>query len=158
MKKKFCYIVLSIIIMIFASSCSKYYYYKGKETNRYYTNLLSEGINLNGSYRCTITDTSFYKEKELSSEDLKVIPNFISSLDEKSFIDKPKNLPKKPLYKIFITISNEKYVINVYNKDLVSIYPWDGFYEMDFINMSKVPYSYNLYNISNYMIPRDSNK
>lgn len=157
MKKKFCYIFLFIIFMLFTSSCSKYYNYKGKENNHYYTTLLSAEINLNNSYKCSIADTAFYKEKNLSSEDLNILPNFISSLDEKSFIDKPKNLPQKPLYKIFITISNKKYVINVYNKDLASIYPWDGFYEMDFINMSKVPYSYNLYNICNYVIPRDNN-
>ncbi|WP_097027077.1 DUF4883 family protein [Clostridium peptidivorans] len=157
MKRKLCYVILLMMLMLFTSSCSRYHYYKGKETKYYYTNLLSNEINLNNSYRCSITDTSYYKEKELSSEDLKVIPNFFSSLDEKSFMDRPKDLPKKPLYKIFITISNEKYVINVYSKDLASIYPWDGFYEMDFINMSKVPYSYNLYNICNYMIPRDKN-
>ena len=157
MKRKLCYITLFMIFILFTSSCSNYYYYKGKESNYYYTNLLSKKISLNNSYRCSITDTSFYKEKELSTEDLKSIPNFISSLDEKCFIDKPKNLPKKPLYKIFITISNEKYVINVYNKDLASIYPWDGVYEMDYINMSTVPYSYNLYNICNYIIPRDNN-
>lgn len=157
MKRKLCYVILLMMLVLFTSSCSRYYYYKGKETKYYYTNLLSKEIDLNNSYRCSITDTSYYREKELSSEDLKVIPNFFSSLDEKSFIDRPKDLPKKPLYKIFITISNEKYVINVYSKDLASIYPWDGYYEMDFINMSKVPYSYNLYNICNYMIPRESN-
>lgn len=97
---------------------------------------------------------NFYKKKDFPKEDLSTFAEFFNSLNNNSFIEKPADLPAKPLYKIFLTFSENKYVINVYNKDFISIYPWDGSYSMDYIDTSKMHKAYNLYGLCKYLIPK----
>ncbi len=127
---------------------------KTKKNNYYYTNIIAKNIKMESEYKCAIVDTNFYKGKELTNKDSPIIDNFIKCLNTKYFISKPKDLPDKPLYKMFLTFKEDKFVINVYNKKYVSIHPWDGYYEMDFIDMTNIPSSYNLFNLCNYLIPR----
>jgi len=51
---------------------------------------------------------NFYKKKDFSKEDLSTLVEFFNSLNNNSFIEKPENLPDKPLYKIFLTFSENK--------------------------------------------------
>lgn len=97
---------------------------------------------------------NFYKKKDFSKEDLYTLADFFNSLNNDSFIEKPANLPDKPLYMIFLTFSKNKYVINVYNENYISIYPWDGAYNMDYIDTSKMYKAYNLYGLCKYLIPK----
>ncbi|OFI05569.1 hypothetical protein CLOACE_15750 [Clostridium acetireducens DSM 10703] len=126
-----------------------------KPNNYYYTNLVIKNIINETNYKCSIIDTNFYKEKTLSKEEIAIVKKFLLNLNKNNFIKNPKNINKKPLYKLFFTFKDEKYIINIYNKDICSIYPWDGYYNMDFINISNIPISYNLYNLCKYIIPRD---
>ena len=52
---------------------------------------------------------------------------------------------------MYFTFKNSKYVINIYNDKYAVVFPWDGKYPMDYINMSKVPIAYNLDGICNYI-------
>ncbi|MBU3183782.1 DUF4883 family protein [Clostridium estertheticum] len=97
---------------------------------------------------------NFYKKKDFSKEDSTIFVNFFNSLTNASFIDKPTNLPAKPLYKIFLTFSKDKYVLNIYSERYISIYPWDGDYKMDYIDTSKMFKAYNLYGLCKYLIPK----
>lgn len=38
-----------------------------------------------------------------------------------------------------ILFDDEKYIIKVYNENIVTVFPWDGIYEEDIINMVNVP-------------------
>ena len=96
---------------------------------------------------------NFYKKKDFSKEDLTTTSQFFNSLTNASFIAKPANLPAKPLYKIFLTFSENKYVINIYDEKYISIYPWDGDFNMDYIDTSKMYKNYNLYGLCKYLIP-----
>lgn len=156
MKKKSCISLLIIIgiLFVFTSCSSITILNKKKKNNFYYTNIVAKNITLEKSYRCNVVDTNFYKEKELTTQDSLVVTNFIKSLNTKYFISKPKDLPDKPVYKMFLTFKKEKFVVNVYNKKYLSVHPWDGYYEMDFIDMSSIPSSYNLFNLCAYLIPR----
>lgn len=156
MKKKSCISLLIIIgiSFVFTSCSSITILNKKKKNNFYYTNIVAKNVTLEKSYRCTVVDTNFYKEKELTTQDSLVVTNFIKSLNTKYFISKPKDIPDKPVYKMFLTFKKEKFVVNVYNKKYLSVHPWDGYYEMDFIDMSSIPSSYNLFNLCNYLIPR----
>ena len=122
-----------------------------KANNFYYTNLLAKGLTLETSYKCSIVDTNFYKETVLSKDDAYTIKKFTKALNKNSFIERPKDLPQKPKYKIIIVFSKEKYVINVYNEKFVSVFPWDGSFPMDYIDMSKIQVSYNLYGLCKYI-------
>ena len=128
--------------------------FSGKKTNNfYYTNLLAKGLTLETSYKCSVIDTNYYKEKLLSKEDSDTIKKFTGALDKSSFIDKPIDLPQKPMYKLIIVFSKEKYIINVYNEKFISVFPWDGSFKMDYIDMTKIKVSYNLFGLCKYLYP-----
>ncbi|MBC2396481.1 DUF4883 family protein [Clostridium tetanomorphum] len=157
LNKKNYFIIISLIIVSFIfSSCSNISIKKAKKNNFYYTNMLAKTIYTEQNYKCNIVDTNFYKGIDLSSDNFNIIKNFISSLDTKYFISVPKDLPDKPPYKMLLTFKKEKFVINIYNEKYISIHPWDGYYEMDYIDMSKIPSSYNLFNLCNYIVSKSS--
>ena len=127
--------------------------FNGKKSNNfYYTNLLAKDLTLETFYKCSVIDSNYYKEKLLSKEDAATIKNFTKALSKSTFIERPKDLPLKPMYKLIIVFSKDKYVINVYNEKFVSIFPWDGSYSMDYIDMSKIQFSYNLFGLCKYIV------
>lgn len=127
---------------------------KDKPFNYYYTNLLCKDLNLESNYKVVIFETNLFKEKQISKDDSVSIKGFLKDLKSNDFIKKPASLPAKPAYKIFITFGSDKFVINVYTDRYVSIYPWDGVYSMDYIDMSNTQTANNLYYLCNYIIPR----
>lgn len=158
MKKKYTFLVLlvlSIFFILVNSSTANFKLSKKNNEVNYYTSKLLKNINLQADYKCLIVDTNFYKEEHLEKEHLSTIKNFLNALNKNSFIlyDK-KDVPKKPAYKMFLIFHNEKFVINIYNEDYVSIHTWDGYHKMDYIKTSSIPRSYNLYNLCDFLIPR----
>lgn len=133
---------------------SKSIFIKSKPNNFYYTNLLMKDLSQENPQEVYALYMNFYKKKDFSKEDLSTLAEFFNSLNNDNFIDKPDDLPDKPLYKIFITFSENKYVINVYNENFISIYPWDGAYNMDYLNTNKMYKAYNLYGLCKYLIPK----
>ena len=136
-----------LILLIFLfSSCSSPVN-KQKKYNYYYTNEVSKHLTLDKKISGTVIDTNFYKEIELSKDSITTIENFIRNLKKENFIDLPKGLPNKPKYKFYLNFDKEKYIINVYTEKYISIYPWDGDYTMDYIDMTGVYLNYNLYGL-----------
>lgn len=126
---------------------------KSKPTNYYYTKLLMKDMSLKAPTELYALYMNFYKKKDFSKEDLNTTSQFFNSLTNASFVSKPANLPAKPLYKMFMTFSENKYVINIYDERYISIYPWDGDFNMDYIDTSKMYKNYNLYGLCKYLIP-----
>ena len=163
MKKKFLVLSAAIIISILSFGCSakfgnvvinNFTLTINKPNMYYYTNLISNLLILDSNLEVKLLDTSFYKEKELSKDDIDTIKNFTKALKKYNFIEKPKGLPQKPAYKLFFTFDKKKYIINVYNEKYLAIYPWDGTYPMDYIDMTGTQNLYNLYGLCQYLIPR----
>jgi len=158
MKKKICLLLLLLITLSFTSCkyaiTDKKLIKSSKENKFYYTNMLMENINEESNYNCSLMDTNFHKEIILNSSNTSALNNFLKSLNEKHFLSKPKQNLEEAKYKIYITFKNNKYVINVYDEKLIGIHPWDGYYDMDYIDMTNTPISYNLYKLCSYMIPR----
>lgn len=161
MKNKFIYICFVLFISIIFAGCTikigdytinNFYITKKKPNNLYYTNNLAKNLTLESSFKVSILDTNFYKEKELSKEDIDIIKKFVKSLKKSNFIEKPKEISDKPPYKLFLTFSKEKYIINVYNEKYLSVYPWDGIYSMDYINMDGIKPLYNIFSLCKYLI------
>ena len=151
-KRLFLWIIL-IILSILLLGCNIKVNFNGKKSsNFYYTNLLAKDLTLETSYKCSVIDTNYYKEQLLSKEDSATLKKFTQALSKGSFIEKPKDLPLKPLYKLIIVFSKDKYVINVYNEKFISVFPWDGYYSMDYIDMSKIQVSYNLFGLCKYIV------
>jgi hypothetical protein len=87
----------------------------------------------------------------LDADTITDIATMFKSLNGKNFISRPNKLPAKPAYKILLIFKQQKLLVNVYNQQYISVYPWDGEYPMDYIITSKIPISLNLYNLGNYM-------
>lgn len=167
--KKYCNFFFICILCLLLCSCnpkinisySSPLWNTKKPNNYYYTKLLADDI-LNNKCKISILDTNFYKEKELSSDDLNVIKNFLQELKTDNFNnDKAKEYAKtKPPYKIFVTIENEtkdKFVINVFDMKTISIHSWDGNYSVDMIDTSNVNTSSNLYLLCDYIVKSTPN-
>lgn len=142
--------IISILLVGCNYNFSNISFNKTKPNNFYYTNILAKNLTLESSVKCVILDTNFYKEKELSKENLDTVKSMLKTLNKNNFISKPKDIPEKPIYKMFFTFNKEKLVINVYSEKYLSVYPWDGSYPMDYIDMSNLPISLNLYNLCKF--------
>jgi hypothetical protein len=163
LKKKFLTLTAALITSIFFFGCSakfgnvvinNFTLTIKKPNLYYYTNLISKLLSKDSNIEVKVLDTNFYKEKELSKDDIITIKNFTKGLKTYNFLEKPKNLPVDPAYKLFLTLDNEKYVINVYNEKYLGVYPWDGSFPMDYIDMTGTSNLYNLFGLCQYLIPR----
>lgn len=157
MKKKLCILLLIVSISILFSSCSLNFN-KNKPYNYYYTNELCKDISLYGKYNSTIMDTNYYRKIVLDKDAMYAVNEFFKSLDTKYFIAKPKDLPSSPKYKLYFKFKKSSYVINVYNDKYISVFPWDGKYPMDYIDISKIPATYNLCGICEYIFNKVSER
>lgn len=155
LKKILFFLNTLFIITILFTGCnynfSNIKFQKTKPNNFYYTNALAKDLTLEPTYKCVILNTNFYNEKELSKENADTIKAMLKSLNKNNFISKPTDLAEKPSYKMFLTFNKEKFVINIYNEKYLSIYPWDGNFPMDYIDMTGVPASQNLYSLAKYV-------
>ena len=153
--KKLIFIVLGTLIVSFLlSSCSltnKIYLINKKPNNFYYTNLASKNIKLISETKMKIIDMNYYKQIELNNDSINNVIAFLNKLNKENFIEYPEDLPKKPQFKLIVSSKNEIYVINVYNNKYISIYPWDGTFQMDYIDMTSIPPSINLYEMCKFL-------
>jgi hypothetical protein len=154
MKRVLSLILLFSILLTF-SSCSngalKYSLKEKKPNTYYYSDLLIKEIKAHGISNVLVLETNLNKEKNLKDEDIKILISFFNSIKTKNFLTSAPELPKKPEYKFYLTIDGDKFVINVYNEKYIGIFPWDGAYSMDYIDMSDVKPLYNLYNQCKYL-------
>ena len=145
--KLYKYSLIPVIILAFLISSCSIPVSREKSSNYYYTNQVSKHLTLDKNISVYIIDTNFYKEIKLSEDSVTTIKDFIHNLKNENFISLPKNLPNKPKYKFYLNFDKEKYVINIYTDKYISIYPWDGDFSMDYIDMTGVYLNYNLYGL-----------
>jgi hypothetical protein len=157
------YIIILLLMPIIFTGCTikigsytvnNFTVTKKKPSNFYYTNGLAKNLTLDSSISINLLDTNFYKEVQLSAEDIDTVKKFTKALKKNNFIEKPAELPAKPAYKLLFTFSKEKFVVNVYDEKYLSVYPWDGTYPMDYIDMAGIQALYNIYGLCKYLIPR----
>lgn len=149
-------IILFSFFIIFISGCSKIpISFNNKPSISYYSKELLNKYKLDGLDKVTAFEVNYSKERPVDEKDAEIINKFLTSVDNSSYISKPSDLPEKSKYKFFIDLkNNDKYVIAVYDEKYVSIYPWDGKYPPDYIDMTNVHTLYNLYGLSKYLFPK----
>lgn len=145
-------LIFVLIINIGLTSCT-HDYYKKPAKNYYSENIINNFAN-SSIKKCILLETNIHSQKSLSSGDINTINKFFNTTDIKYFVDTtsktPAVLSRKPCYKIFLYFNckeNNRYVINVYDSKTISVYPWDGKYDLDYIDMSNTYPSLNLYNL-----------
>jgi hypothetical protein len=157
MKKRTMMIIIFLIILLSFTGCqikaTDLPINHKKPNNYYYTNLLIHNVNQDSSPNISILETNLHKEKVLPKEDMDSLMGFFKSIKTENFFnEKPSDLPQKPVYKIFVTANKEKYVLDVYNEKYVAVYPWDGVYSTDYIDMSSLSNLYNLNGLCKYIL------
>lgn len=153
--KNFYIILLSLFVMLLFSSCSNLPISLNKKSdNNYYSKQIKYNFNSEEIETVTAFEVNYSKEITVNKDDANIINKFLSDVEKNSYITKPSDLPEKSTYKFFITFkNNEKFVIEVFNEKYVSIYPWDGNYSPDYIDMTSVHALYNLYGLCKYLFP-----
>lgn len=148
------YLLLSICLVIVTtvSSCNVIPE-KKKPNNMFYTNLASKDLAYDKTYSGKVLEMNLYREVNMSGADIQTIKNFTKNLKKENYISKPNDLPSKPKYRIYLYFSKDIYVINVYNERYISLFPWDGDLDMDYIDMKDVYINYNLYGLCRHIIP-----
>ncbi|ADL51424.1 DUF4883 family protein [Clostridium cellulovorans] len=146
---------LCLCLMLVLTGCKNTVVDDKKPSCNYYTNLFIQNMNTNKIKSISVYETNYSKDKVLNTELYYIIKNLFDSLKKENFLDEPMYTPENPVYRYYITFSNDKtFVIDVYNENYLTLYPWDGKYQKDFIDISNAPKSYNLHGLSKYLFPR----
>ncbi|MEG1254575.1 DUF4883 family protein [Clostridium sp.] len=147
-------LILVIILFILATctGCTniKNVLNSDKPQINYYTNELIKSISTNAPTNISVFYREFFKEFDFPPAEGEDILEFINLLDDSYFIAKPSDLPNTYKYKVYIECSDAKYALTVFDEKYISIYSWDGKYQVDYVNITKVPLSYNIYGICKY--------
>lgn len=125
---------------------------KKKPSISYYTDEMINSFKKEDPLEVNVLYLNFYKGQRLDEGEILTLRKFFKYLKKDNFTEKPKDLPEAPEYKLFITFNHEKYVLDVYNNNYLSLYPWDGDYEKDYITMKDTYTSYNIFNLCEYVI------
>lgn len=151
-KKSTLIILLTILILSTFTGCKniKNLINGDKPQIDYYTNELIENISTNSPTKISVFYREFFKEFDFPPTESEDILKFIDSLKDSYFISKPNDLPNSYKYKVYVEYPDAKYALTIFNEKYISIYNWDGKYEVDYLNISEVPLSYNIYGICKY--------
>jgi hypothetical protein len=138
-------IFLIIIIFIFAQiaiSCT--IPAKSKSCNYYYTSKLLKKISEDKDPQIKALNMSYYKIKILSSEEKSIVLNYLRTVIKSDFKDS-KEFKEKPVYRLYINFNDETYIIDIFSKEDIGIFPYDGNLQQDVVKMNSKYKCYNLY-------------
>lgn len=149
------------MIPILFCSCtpdlSKFAIKKNKPTKYYFTENLANDFPKYKNHSINALYLNSYKGIKLEEGEVLILRNFLKNLNKDDFIDKPENIADKPVYKFYCSFDNKcKYVINVYNEKYLCIYPWDGDFKEDYVDMKNTYTTYNLMELCKYIFNKES--
>lgn len=157
--KLLCILLLVTLLSGCVFSDPKYINLRSKPNLYYYSNEVYEKVKNNESFSLKVFDVNFYEYHDVSKEDLDILPSFLESLNNDNYVSELNVDNAKVKYKLIIQFNNDindKYVINVYDKNSVSLFPWDGNLQEDIITMDDVPIRNNIYSFCVYIINKDN--
>lgn len=150
-KKLISFIIFSLILIGCDINNPKYINLKKKESINYYSNEIYFKILNNEDYTLTMFDTDVSKNTLIDKEEQVIIENFLSSLTSSNYLKKSDDIFNKEAFHLIIEFKDSKYIFNVYDENLVTVYPWDGVFPEDIITSENVPLRYNLYDFCNHI-------
>lgn len=145
---------LIILVTLFSGCSLENPFNKEKPNLNYYTYELSNLISDN-SFEIHVLDRNVYRNIAVTSEDLSILDDLLKNIKNSNYLlEKPKDLPNKPIYTLFITSEKEKMVLDVYGDNLISIYPWDGKYEKDYLTLEDIPNAFKMEQFCEYIFEK----
>ena len=132
-----------IILVTLLSGCTlENIFNREKPNSNYYTYELSNLISDN-SFEIHILDRNVYRNISVTNEDLSILDDLLKNIKD-----------SKPIYTLFITTEKEKMILDVYGDDLISIYPWDGKYEKDYLSLKDIPNAFKMEQFCEYIFEK----
>lgn len=150
-RKLFIFIILSMFLIGCGFDNPEYINLKEKESINYYSNEIYFKILNKEKYTVKMFDTDVSKNTFIDENEKTIIENFLSSLTTSNYLEKSKLPSTKEAFHLIIEFDDSKYIFNVYDENLVTVYPWDGVFQEDIITSKNVPTRYNLYDFCNYI-------
>lgn len=150
-KKLIIFMILSLFLIGCDINNPKYINLKKKESINYYSNEIYFKILNNEDYTLTMFDTDVSKNTLIDKEEQVIIENFLSSLTSSSYLKNSDDISNKEAFHLIIEFKDSKYIFNIYDENLVTVYPWDGVFPEDIITSENVPLRYNLYDFCNHI-------
>ncbi|MBD7909918.1 MULTISPECIES: DUF4883 family protein [Clostridium] len=145
-----CIFLLIFILQGCAFDDPKYIHLKEKSDIAIYTKEIYTKLLKDEHFSIEFFDTNLYKDISVPEDENQIIENFIGSLSDENYKDEELPKEKEP-YQLRIKFQDSKYIIKVYNENLVAIYPWDGNYKEDILSMKDIPKHYNLYDFCKHV-------
>lgn len=125
-----------------------------KPSCNYYISTLSkklESLSSESDYHITMISTDYYSMTDLKDESKKSVSHSLKSFNTLKCNPDTFSDEKNPRFKYIITFSDEKFIVDVYDSKILTVYEWDGAYKKDILSMEECyPYE-NLYAISQYI-------
>lgn len=151
MKNKLLILFIIISVICFGGcSNAREIFDKSKPSLNYYTENLNKTISAEKPKDIKVFYKEFFEEFTFPTPEKADIMNFINILNEENFVEKPEDLPDSYKYKVYLDFTDCKYALTIFNEKYISIYNWDGKYEVDYIDMSDIPLQLNLYGICKF--------
>lgn len=148
------FIILSLLILSL-QGCSlnnpKYINLTSKPNDYYYSSKIYKNLKLNEPFTLKLFDSTFYKYYTVDEEDSSIIIDFLESLNNDNYVSE-LDIKDSPTFELSIEFQKEKYIINIYDDNSITLYPWDGTYPEDKITMTNVSSYNNLYYFCTYVI------
>lgn len=141
--KKILLLAFPLLLCLGFISCNSLNIFNKEKTSlSYHTDNLGNSLKKN-SPKIRILDMNIYSELIVDEEDIRILSDLIFSLKDDNFIPS-EEIPKKPLFKLFVDVGEDKYVLDIFGDDLITIYPWDSHLEKDYISLKDVPNAFKL--------------
>lgn len=125
-----------------------------KPSYNFYTLGLSNVMKSNQKSQVKVTDMNYHKSMFLEKEDISTIKNLLTYLKKNNYVTKSSALPTKPQYKIFFYYDSNEYIMNVYDTKYISLFPYDGNYDMDYIDTIGTYNNLNVFNLCKYIFSK----
>lgn len=124
-----------------------------KPNNYFYTNEIYGKLKKNENFSLELFNSDLYKYYEVDTDDHDILLSFIESLRSENYHDELTSEQKDllPKYKLIIKFDNSKFIINIFNDNLATIYPWDGVYSEDVISFEGMSDNSNLFEFCHYV-------
>jgi hypothetical protein len=125
-----------------------------KPSYNYYSLEVAKLMKADKKMNIKVTDMNYYKSIFLEKEDITTFKQLFTYLKKNNYVNKSSIPSVKPQYKIFFIFDSKEYIMNVYDTKYISVFPYDGDYEMDYINLTGTYNSLNVYNLCKYLFSK----
>lgn len=152
--KKSIYIFL-LILVLSIQGCAfddpMYIHFEKKMSTNYYLTKIASNLADSTPYTMELFDVNLYKTIPISEDEGIILKNFIQNLTLDSY-KTTNETSDKEVFELRITFENgEKYIFKIFNESIVTVYPWDGIFCEDIVDMKDVPQRYNLFDFCTYI-------